>query len=434
MSTTLRGQLAVRVGVGGWVTRFEYDGGGRRMRESTAGLKRRYRWDELARLTELVAGDNGEAPAINVVVDALGELASVDGTPLLWDTAHPLGPLTWNREASILGEDGPWALAGRDAARWLSPDWQGTIGDTPRDPWGAPATPGADGDGLGFRGELEIGTDTWLRNRIYQPGSRAFLQPDPLPALPGSATAANPYHYAANNTITRSDPLGLHPLSERELEALRDGMDRNWGDHIADAGKWIGGAAVDAANFAYDNPGTVGMALGLGALAIGTGPLALGLGVAALGVGAAGARNSFRKKEWVGFGLDVAGIVPGVGGVVKGAKAIGAGTRAARYARDAQTATRAADDAARSAAAAEAGGYNPNAVKASHLQGMSKQTETDAHRLERRGRRLDEISTGIGGVSAVRTHLLPKIGIAYPPWTAPAASLLRPPATLSHAP
>jgi YD repeat-containing protein len=132
MSTTLRGQLAVRVGVGGWVTRFEYDGGGRRMRESAAGLKRRYRWDELARLTELVADDNGEAPAINVVVDALGELASVDGTPLLWDTAHPLGPLTWNREASILGEDGPWALAGRDAARWLSPDWQGTIGDTPR--------------------------------------------------------------------------------------------------------------------------------------------------------------------------------------------------------------------------------------------------------------------------------------------------------------
>jgi YD repeat-containing protein len=107
------GQLAVRTGVGGSVTSFEYDGGGRRVRESGAGLERRYRWDDLGRLTQVAAGDDGQdARAIDVVVDAVGELASVDGTPLLWDSAHPLGPLAWNGKASILGEDGPRALAG----------------------------------------------------------------------------------------------------------------------------------------------------------------------------------------------------------------------------------------------------------------------------------------------------------------------------------
>jgi hypothetical protein len=99
----------VRLGVGGSVTSFEYDGGGRRVRESGAGLERRYRWDELGRLTEVAAGGDGDARAVDVVVDALGELASVDGTPLLWDSAHPLSPVAWNGEASVLGEDGPSA-------------------------------------------------------------------------------------------------------------------------------------------------------------------------------------------------------------------------------------------------------------------------------------------------------------------------------------
>jgi YD repeat-containing protein len=85
---------------------------GRRVRESGAGLRRRYRWDELGRLTEVAASDGQDARGIEVVIDAVGELASVDGTPLLWDSAHPLGPLAWNGKASILGEDGPRALAG----------------------------------------------------------------------------------------------------------------------------------------------------------------------------------------------------------------------------------------------------------------------------------------------------------------------------------
>jgi hypothetical protein len=72
-------------------------------------------------------------------------------------------------------------------------------------------------------------------------------------------------------------------------------------------------------------------------------------------------------------------------------------------------------------------------VKASHLQNLSKQEARQEHLLETQGRRFDQTSVGVGGVSAARTHLLPKMGLEYPPWIATAASLLRPPASLSDA-
>jgi hypothetical protein len=191
-------------------------------------------------------------------------------------------------------------------------------------------------------------------------------------------------------------------------------------------------AVRDIGTFVYKNPGTAGTILGAGALAIGTGPLAIGLGVSALGLGVAGARNSFHDKDWVGFGLDVAGMVPGASGVTKSIKAVAAGSRATRLGRDAQAAARAADHALRSGAA-KAGEYNPHSVNASYLQGMSKQAETKAHSLESQGRRLDEIGVGIGSVGAARTFL-PRIGIEHPPVTSSAASLQHPQAILRYLP
>jgi RHS repeat-associated protein len=427
------GQLAVRTAGDGAVTSFEYDGAGRRVRECGVGLERRYRWDELGRLTAVAAGgDDNDVHAIDVVVDALGELASVNGRPLLWDSAHPLQPLTWNGEASVLGENGPWALAGRDSARWLAPDWQGTIGETPRDLWGAPLGQRADraAIALGYRGELEIGTDTWLRNRIYQPASRAFLQPDPLPPLPASATAANPYHYAANNTITLSDPLGLRPLSDKELKALRDRMDRDWGGHLADAGKWLGTDGLDAvkdvAKYAWDHPGETATLIGIGALSA-TGVTEVAIGAVALGLSARAAYTSINRvlstgKDPAGAILDVVSLFPGAGAVIKGIKAID-------VTRDAGRLAGLADDAARSGAA-KGGGYNPHAVKASRLQGVSEQRVTEAHRLERQVRKLNVTGIGLGGVGAARTHL-PKVGIDHPPLTVPPGLLTRPNVSLA---
>jgi hypothetical protein len=207
-------------------------------------------------------------------------------------------------------------------------------------------------------------------------------------------------------------------------------------DHVTselDAAKWIGKAAVDAAKWGYKHPGEVGTGLGGLGLLVGGGPITLGLGAAAVGLGVLGARNSIRKKDWAGAVLDVAGIIPGVGGVFKGIKGVAAGGRAAVFGRDAHTAAGAAEDAVRSGAI-KAGEYNPNAVKTSHLQNLSKREARQEHRLETRGRHFDQTSVGIGGVSAARNDLLPNIGLEHPPWILPPESAMLPPIRLSHAP
>ena len=250
-------QLLVRRPDAAPPTTYEYDGAGRRVLEQRDDLSRRYRWDALGRLTSV---ETDEA-ATTVAVDALGELASVDGTPLMWDTADPMTPLTWMGDQAVVGLGSPWATAGAGATAWLAPDWQGTVG-AGRDPWGAPAATA--GPQLGFHGEVEIHGDVWLRNRVYQPGTRSFLQPDPLDNLPGGAGAANPYHYAANNPIGATDPLGLHPVSDAELQKYRDRMNQTiWdkaGDFVSDNWEYIAAGALVVAGGALMITGVGGPA------------------------------------------------------------------------------------------------------------------------------------------------------------------------------
>jgi RHS repeat-associated protein len=314
------GQLVARTGPGGEVTRYEYDGGGRRVLEVDAGgLQRRYRWDELGRLSEIERG--GEQDPLRVAVDALGELAAVDGTALMWDTAHPLAPLTWSGADAVIGEGAPWALAGDGAARWLAPDWQGTIGDERRDPWGAAPSrgvggvAGVPGPRLGYRGELELDGETWLRHRVYRPASRSFQQPDPLLPVAGSASSANPYAYAANNPLGWADPLGLRPVTDSELDAIRDRMDRNLlekaADFPVDAVKHIG-------TFVYDNAGLLSAITGTLALIPPLtpflAPVSIGLGIVAVG-------HSFIHHEYGNMAFDIAAIVPGVGAAMRATRA-----------------------------------------------------------------------------------------------------------------
>ncbi|MEA2188567.1 MAG: hypothetical protein QOK16_3578 [Solirubrobacteraceae bacterium] len=266
------GQLLARRGASA-ITKYEYDSAGRRIRETDDDFSRTWRWDELGRLARIESsgpGTDGERTTI-VTVDALGELAEVDGTPLLWDTADAYSPLAWMDERAVIGHGAPWALVGDSTAEWLAPDWQGTIGDSARDPWGTAMNGSGAGSGLqlGYRGELEFDGQVWLRNRAYQPASRSFLQPDPLPALPGTAWAGNTYHYAGNNPVGLSDPRGLRPITDAELQEHRDRMNRNifekgW-DWAAEHKEYIlAGAMVVAGGALMVFGGPVGVVLGGG--------------------------------------------------------------------------------------------------------------------------------------------------------------------------
>jgi RHS repeat-associated protein len=219
-------QLTRRRDRDGSATEYTYDEAGRRVSERGSDLSRCWEWDELGRLRAIRSQPAGEdEQATGVVVDALHELAFIDGTSVLWDSADPLAPLAWLDGQAVIGADAPWALAGGDgAATWLAPDWQGTIGPPRPDPWGAPPgdPTGAGGPALGYRGELEFAGDVWLRARVYEPASRSFLSPDPLPPIAGTAWEANPYSYAADNPIGFSDPLGLRPITDAEIDAIRE--------------------------------------------------------------------------------------------------------------------------------------------------------------------------------------------------------------------
>lgn len=210
------GQLVSTVGAGGDRSRT-HDGTGRR----TTDGDRTYRWDSFGRLRTIT----DPTRSTHLHHDAMGDLAAVDDLPLTWDALHPAGALLAAGDHQVIGLDAPWALAGPDGThRPLLPDWQGSTGTPGPDPWGG-AGPGV---GLGYRGELTLHDLVWLRHRAYDLGSRSFLSTDPLPAVPGTAYAANPYHYAGNNPVDNIDPWGLRPMTDEDLAAQGDGGGFSW--------------------------------------------------------------------------------------------------------------------------------------------------------------------------------------------------------------
>ena len=194
---------------------YGYDEAGRRVAEEGRQHRRTYGWDGFGRLTGIDTTAGGVTRSTSLHVDALGELVQVDDVALAWDTADPGAPLVGLGDRAVVGLGHPWAVANDP----LDLDWQRSAGSVQHpwghDPWGH----GGSGSGLGpgYRGELVVDGLTWLRERAYDPATRAFLAPDPLPAVPGTAHAANPYHYAGNDPVNNVDPLGLRPVTDAEL-------------------------------------------------------------------------------------------------------------------------------------------------------------------------------------------------------------------------
>ncbi len=239
---------------GGAITSYTYDEGGRRVGADSPTCARTFAWDALGRLSRIEDRRvSGEPTATSLVIDALGDLATVDGTPLSWDSTSVVSQLRSLGDTAVIGDERPWATVDpAGAASWLDADWQGSVDATGHDPWGAPGEVES-GDPpraprLGWRGELTVEGLTWLRNRWYDPDTRAFLSVDPLPAVPGTACAGYPYHYAGNDPIGSLDPLGLRPVTDTDLAGYASGaLGQGMGWIQSEWGSILGGSALAAA-------------------------------------------------------------------------------------------------------------------------------------------------------------------------------------------
>jgi RHS repeat-associated protein len=242
---------------------YTYDPNGRRI---THNGERRYHYDPLDRLTRV-----DQTP---LLVDALGELVRAGEVDLSWDSTDPYSPPTALGGHTLIGDHTPLAVSSGASHRWLDPDWQAGIGVSPTDdPWGG----AGDGVQLGYRGELAVDGLVWLRHRAYDPATRAFLTPDPLPAVAATACAGNPYHYAGNDPVNQQDPLGLRPVTDTDLAAQKhDGgflggfgewWDDNW-EYVAAGAMIVGGVGLTLTG--------VGGAAGIAAFAAANGLLVAG--------------------------------------------------------------------------------------------------------------------------------------------------------------
>jgi len=354
---------------------YAYDGAGRRISERSDSTERVFEWSETGRLTSITTtavdpwtgAPVGEPVVQELWVDALGDLAQIDGMDLWWDTTSSTPQLLSVGGVSVTHApagntivDGQVSVAG----------WRSSHPSHPAAPWSQDIVPGqapVAGDGMGAagaaftgvpglpehvqltgNGQLNVQGLDWLGARLYDPSTRGFLSTDPLEPSTGAGWASNPYSYAGNDPVHQIDPLGLSPVSAEELKAYSEARQGQslWskvksgaasvGHAISDS--FIGDAWRGAGNWIKKHPYiTGGLMVATGALLMMTGvggPAGVVLIGAASGALTSGGASLIAqqattgeidgRKVWTDIGIGAAGgaIAGGLaGGLVKGARA-----------------------------------------------------------------------------------------------------------------
>jgi RHS repeat-associated protein len=276
--------------------RFSYDGCGRRLAERYEDRTVGYAWSPSGWLTSVTTSTPEGEQVLEVRVDALGELAEVDGTQLWWDTASPVPATVAIGSSATLPVPGFTGVGGADGAGWVASGWRAARSTSPTDPWSASA------DAVQVVGAVQVTASggvvlaglEWLDARVYDPAVRGFLTTDPLPAVVGAGWAGNPYSYAGNDPLHAVDPYGLRPMTDAELHAYADSRVGAFAQTGAAIGHWwsenweyVAAGAMIVAGVALMFTG-VGGPVGI-ALMAGSGAL--------LAAGASTAVQKFQKGE-----------------------------------------------------------------------------------------------------------------------------------------
>lgn len=336
------GQLVSVTGPRDEVTRFECDELGRRVRAEGPQGVREWEWDERGGLREYRTGNE----SIHLWVDALGELAEINGGRVEWDSAAAWPSLCAVGSTPVVSAPGFTGIGDS----WVPTGWRFSRVVGADDPWGGAAgsigAPGVPGDvGVSAGGGVVAAGLEWLNARVYDPETRGFVSPDPLPCVSDSGWSGNRYAYAGNDPVHWVDPLGLRPVTDAELAEyarahrgfvgdVADGLntvltaakvaldvqihqaqqwwDQNW-EYVVAGAAIAAGAVMIAAGAALTLTG-VGAPLGL-ALGVGGGALFSG------GVSVATQKITNGSVDWGEVGVQTliggaSGLLPGVGGLL----------------------------------------------------------------------------------------------------------------------
>ena len=245
------GQLVTVTEPNGSTTEYAYDGQGRRIRATTAENTVHYTWDARGWLAKITNDDE----TTNLSVNALGELAEVNGTTIQWDLAAATPTTIGVGETPVF--TGPGGLTGI-GQQWQTATWRTARATDVDDPWQvlAAAQAGTElsgGIGLTADGGIEVAGLEWLGARAYDPVARGFLSVDPLAPATGSGWTANPYSYAGNDPLHAVDPLGLAPVSDADLQAYADGLQGPLASGFSAAWDWTTSAASTAWDWTKNN-------------------------------------------------------------------------------------------------------------------------------------------------------------------------------------
>ncbi|MDN3905926.1 DUF6531 domain-containing protein [Arthrobacter sp. YD2] len=319
------GQLTAVTNQDGSRTEYVHDGLGRRSRLiGPDGSWTEYAWGPTGYLQVALdrTPDGTETRRHEVWVDALGELSSVDSCPVWWDSASSIPALAGFGSEQVLTLPGGVTGMGEG---WLAPGWRAARATDQADPWavlGASVIPGPGmvsgsgsglsgmagglpaGIGLTADGGLDIAGLEWLGARAYDPAARGFLSTDPLAPVLGAGWDGNPYSYAGNNPLNASDPTGLSPLTDAELADFQKSLGSHW-EYVA------AGAAV-ALGVALMFTG-VGGPVGVALIGAASGALISG------GMSIATSKAQNGTVDWAQAGKDA--LVGGLGGLAGGVAA-----------------------------------------------------------------------------------------------------------------
>jgi len=252
-------QLTAVTPAAGSATSMTYDLAGRRLTETTGSAVTTNTYDQAGRLAGIAktnAGTVVTSEARKYTPEGLLRMDTVTGPgggflralKYDWDTntgglAQMVSTLDGETNFGLVRNNGTWAastkggtptLFGSDVfGSVINSTGQTLANATGWDPYGNPTGATATNAArFGYRGELTVLGDTYLRARNYQNTTGTFTTVDPLDDVAATSTSGNRYHYSYNDPINRQDPSGLRPGEP---------------DHEHQAGRPTGSAGASAA-------------------------------------------------------------------------------------------------------------------------------------------------------------------------------------------